>query len=76
MKKVVSVLLSVMIMFTLSVPSLAVDNTDNANTVIEYLEDGSCFITTITVVEVNSTYATNTKQVSKSTSYKDEDGIV
>ena len=76
MKKVVSVLLIVMIMFSLNVPAFAVENIDNENTVIEYLEDGSCFITTITVVEENSTYATNTKQVSKSTSYKDEDGIV
>lgn len=76
MNKVVSVLLSVMIMFSLSVPSFAVDNTDNGNTFIEYLEDGSCFITTITVIEENSTYATNTKTASKSTSYVDSDGTV
>ena len=76
MKKVVSVLLSVMIMFTLSVPSLAVDNTDNANTVIEYLEDGSCIETTIVVKEYISTYATQVKKVEKSISYKDEDGLV
>lgn len=76
MKKIVSVLLSVMIMFSLSVPSFAVDNTDNGNTFIEYLEDGSCFITTLTIVEESSTYATNTKTFSKTTSYKDTDGIV
>ena len=76
MKKVVSVLLIVMIMFSLNVPAFAVDNIDNENTVIEYLEDGSCFITTITVVEENSAYATNTKTFTKTVSYKDEDGIV
>lgn len=76
MKKVVSVLLIVMIMFSLNVPAFAVENIDNENTVIEYLEDGSCFITTITVVEENSTYATNTKTFTKTISYKDEDGIV
>lgn len=76
MKKVVSVLLIVMIMFSLNVPAFAVENIDNENTVIEYLEDGSCFITTITVVEENSTYATNTKTFTKTVSYKDEDGIV
>lgn len=76
MKKIVSVLLSVIIMFSLSVPVFATNSNDNENTIIEYLEDGSCFITTITVVEENSTYATNTKQASKSTLYKDEDGIV
>ena len=76
MKKIVSVLMSVIIMFSLGVPAFAVENIDNEKTVVEYLEDGSCFITTITVVEENSTYATNTKQVSKSTLYKDEDGIV
>lgn len=76
MKKIVSVLTSVIIMFSLSIPAFAVDNTDNGNTFIEYLEDGSCFITTITVVEEFSNYATNTKTASKSISYKDEDGIV
>jgi len=76
MKKIVSVLLSVIIMLSLSVPAFAVDSVNNENTVVEYFEDGSCFITTITVVEENSTYATNTKTASKSISYKDEDGIV
>lgn len=76
MKKIVSVLLSVIIMLSLSAPAFAVDSVNNENTVVEYFEDGSCFITTITVVEENSTYATNTKTFTKTISYKDEDGIV
>ena len=76
MKKISSVLLCVIIMFSLSAPAFAFENNDNENTVIEYLEDGSCFITTITMVEEKSTYATNTKTFTKTISYKDEDGIV
>ena len=76
MKKVVSVLLIVMIMFSLNVPAFAVENIDNENTVIEYLEDGSCFITTITVVEENSTYATNTKTFTKTRTFQMQDGKI
>ena len=75
MKKTSSVLLCVLLMFSLSVPSFATNNIDN-NTIVEYMEDGSYFITTITVVEDFSVYATNTKTASKSTSYVDSDGTV
>lgn len=76
MKKIISVLLCVILIFSLSINSLATENIDNECVVVEYLEDGSCFITTITMIEENSTYATNTKTFAKTISYKDSDGIV
>ena len=69
MKKIISVLLCVILIFSLSINSLATENIDNECVVVEYLEDGSCFITAITMIEENSTYATNTKTFAKTTSY-------
>ena len=42
MKKIISVLLCVILIFSLSVNSLATENIDNECVVVEYLEDGSC----------------------------------
>ena len=73
MKKVLSFLFIVLIVFCVSINACAsYDNT----TTVEYFEDGSCIETTIVVKEYISTYATQVKKVAKSISYKDEDGIV
>lgn len=73
MKKVLSFLFIVLIVFCVSINACA---SSDAITTVEYFEDGSCIETTIVVKEYISTYATQVKKVEKSISYKDEDGIV
>lgn len=73
MKKVLSFLFVVLIVFGVSINAYA--SYDNITTV-EYFEDGSCIETIIVVKEYISTYATQVKKVEKSISYKDDDGIV
>ena len=73
MKKVLSFLFIVLIVFGVSINACA---SSDAITTVEYFEDGSCIETTIVVKEYISTYATQVKKVEKSISYKDEDGIV
>ena len=73
MKRVLSFLFIVLIVFCVSINACA---SSDAITTVEYFEDGSCIETTIVVKEYISTYATQVKKVEKSISYKDEDGIV
>ena len=73
MKKVFSILLIMLMIFSVNINACA--GSDTATTV-EYFDDGSCIETTIVLDEYISTYATQVKKLEKSISYKDEDGIV
>lgn len=73
MKKVLSFLFIVLIVFCVSINACA---SYESTTTVEYFEDGSCIETTIVVKEYISTYATQYKDGTKKITYKDEDGIV
>ena len=59
MKKVLSFLFIVLIVFCVSINACA---SSDAITTVEYFEDGSCIETTIVVKEYISTYATQVKK--------------
>lgn len=73
MKKVFSILLIMLMIFSVNINVCA---GSDAATTVEYFDDGSCIETTIVFDEYISTYATQVKKLEKSISYKDEDGIV
>lgn len=79
MKRLFSLLISLTLFFLLSFNTLALSDLDKgtSRTFVEYLDDGSYIITTITEEKTSySAYASFTKSGSKITTYTGSDGEV
>lgn len=77
MKKILSSLISIFLLFSFIISAQATDIIDTSNdyTVVEYFSDGS-YITTTIVEDTIMTRSSNTKSGTKTVTYSDSDGEV
>lgn len=68
-EKGVEFIISIMMIWGMSISVLASDNI-NQQSKIEYFDDGSYIVTTLSIEDEISTYATKTKTATKSITYE------